>query len=128
LRASKKVCSYICKFIKNKEIDKAISDLELVIKKKKPVPFKGEIPHRKGKIMSGRYPEKASKLFIGLLKGLKGNAVQNGLELEKTRIYIASASWSARPARRGNVRAKRTNVILRAKEVTKETKKKEDKK
>ncbi len=124
LHASKKHCMYICSFIKNKPIDKAISDLEEVIKLKKPIPFKGEIPHRKGNLQSGRYPINASKLFINLLKSLKGNVLVNGLELEKTRITRASASWASRPARRGNVRAKRTNVILIAKEIKPEMKKK----
>ena len=63
---------YICNFIRGKKIDSAISDLELVIKKKKAVPFKGEIPHRRDLgVMSGRYPINASKIFIQILKGLR---------------------------------------------------------
>jgi len=116
--ASKKNCMYICSFIKNKSIDKAIEDLESVIKMKTPIPFKGEIPHRKGKgIMSGRYPIKASGLFINLLKGLKGNILVNQMDLDKSIISIASASWASRPQRRGGRQFKRTNVILVAKEV-----------
>lgn len=115
LPISKKHSMYICQFIKNKSINKAINDLEKVIKFKEIVPFKGEIPHRKG-MMSGRYPINASKYFIKLLKGLKGNIIANGLDLEKTKLYIGSASWSARPMKTGGRRAKRTNVILRAKE------------
>lgn len=118
LHISKKQAMYICEFIKNKPIDKAIADLEQVIKLKKPVPFKGEIPHRKGKgIMSGRFPVKASKLFINMLKSLKGNVTVNQMELEKSKITFASASWASRPARKGNTRGKRTNVILKAEEV-----------
>jgi ribosomal protein L22 len=117
LHASKKQCMYICSFIKNKKIDTAISDLEQVTKMKKAVPFKGEIPHRKGNIMSGRYPVKASKLFITMLKGLKGNAIVNGMELEDTKIKTASASWARRPMRSGNRQAKRTNVLLVAKDL-----------
>lgn len=118
LSISKKQSMYICNFIKNKHIDKAIEDLELVTQLKKVVPFKGEIPHRKGKgMMSGRYPQKAAKLFIGLLKGLKGNVTDNNMDLGKTRIYIASASWARRPQRSNNRQGKRTNVILKAKEI-----------
>ncbi len=124
IHASKKHCMYICSFIKNKKIDYAIADLESVIKMKTPIPFKGEIPHRKGKIMSGRYPVSASKLFIPLLKSLKGNAIVNGLDLEKTRIVTASASWASRPMRRGQVEGKRTNVILTAKEISSNKEKK----
>jgi len=107
---------YICRFIKNKSIDKAILDLEQVIKLKRAIPFKGEIPHRKG-MMSGRYPVKASKLFINLLKGLKGNISVNNLDLDKTVIYFASANWASRPLRREGRKAKRTSVTLKAREI-----------
>ncbi len=117
LHASKKHCMYICAFIMNKTVDKAIADLEDVIKFKRPIPFKGEIPHRKGKgMMSGRYPIKVSKMFISLLKGLKGNLIVNGLDPDSARIFIASPSWASRPMKSGGARFKRTHVILKAKE------------
>jgi hypothetical protein len=54
---------------------------------------------------------------------LKGNAIANGLDINKTRIYFGSATWDSRPARRGGTRFKRTFVLLKAKEHTyKETK------
>lgn len=116
LPISKKHSMYICKFIKSKPIEKALYDLKNVIELKQAVPFKGEIPHRKG-MMSGRYPIKASRLFINILKSLKGNAIINALDLDKTRIVFASANWASRPARFEGRRAKRTHVILKAKEV-----------
>lgn len=120
LHLSKKHCMYICKFIMKKKIEEAIRDLELVTRLKKVVPFKGEIPHRKGKgMMSGRYPVKAAAAFINILKSLRGNIIVNGLDLEKTRIYIASASGGARPMRTGGRQGKRSNVILKAKEFKK---------
>mgnify|MGYP001593607326 FL=1 len=118
LRASKKHCMYICSFIKGKSIDTAIENLEEVLMFKRPIPFKGEIPHRKGKILSGRYPVKVSAMMINVLKGLKGNVIANGLDLDKTRIYFASASWASRPRRGAGGRFKRTHVILKAKEFT----------
>ena len=120
MHASKKHCMYICNFIKNKPVDKAISDLEDVIKLKRAVPFKGEIPHRKGKIMSGRYPINASKLFIKLLRGLRGNALVNNLDIEKARIIFASANWASRPLRREGRKAKRANVLIKLNEVVEE--------
>ncbi len=117
LPVSKRQCMYICSFIKNKKIDQAISDLEQVIKFKKVIPFKGEIPHRKGSIMSGRYPIKASKLIIKVLKSLKGNALVNGLDLEKTKIVEGSSNWASRPMRSEGRRAKRTHILLKAKEI-----------
>lgn len=116
LTASKKHCMYICRFIKNKHIDKAISGLEEVIKFKRAIPFKGEIPHRKG-MMSGRYPIKATLLFIKLLKGLKGNILINNMELDKARITEASANWASRPLRKEGRKAKRAHVLLKAREI-----------
>ncbi len=118
LPVSLKHSVFICSFIKGKEIDVAIKELEEVLKMKRAIPFKGEIPHRKGKgMMSGRYPIKASGEFIRVLKGLKGNVIVARMDLDKTRIAEASASWARRPARRGNKKAKRTNLILKAKEI-----------
>ncbi|MCX8158698.1 MAG: hypothetical protein N3D20_00150 [Candidatus Pacearchaeota archaeon] len=114
LHASKKHLMYISRFIKNKTIDSAIQDLEEVIKLKKPIPFKGEIPHRKG-MMSGRYPINASKLVISVLKGLKGNALSSGMDLDKTKIYFASANRASRPPKRGGRRFKRANILIKAK-------------
>ncbi|MBU0761162.1 MAG: hypothetical protein KJ600_04425 [Nanoarchaeota archaeon] len=119
LPISKKHSVYLCRFIKNKKIDQAISDVEKVSKFKQAVPFRGETPHRKGSMERGRYPIKASGYFINLLKALKGNAITNGLELETTRISIASASWARRQMRRGGTLSKRTNIILKAKEFPK---------
>ncbi|HJX49976.1 MAG TPA: uL22 family ribosomal protein [Candidatus Nanoarchaeia archaeon] len=116
LPISTKVSSAICKFIKGKTIEDAIKDLELVIKKKKVLPMTGEIPHRKGKgIMSGGYPQNASKEFIILLKGLAGNANVNGIE--EPVIVEAVPNMAARPMGSfGRVRRKRTHVKLVAKE------------
>ncbi|MEK6892966.1 MAG: hypothetical protein AABX07_02075 [Nanoarchaeota archaeon] len=123
LHASKKHCMYICSFIKNKSIDWAILELQKVIQLKRPIPFKGEIPHRSYPgMMSGRYPVSASKQFINILKALKGNVIANGMELEKTRIYFGSANWASRPQKRGGARFKRTHVLLKAKEFNSENK------
>ena len=103
----------ICNLIRGKNIDKAISILENVEKMKIAVPMRGEIPHRKGKIMSGRYPVKAAKEFIKLLKSLKANALMNELELEKYKIFC-KANIASRPYRRfGKGRFKRTHVEIK---------------
>ncbi len=103
----------ICNLIRGKDIDKAILIMEQAEKMKIPVPMKGEIPHRKGKIMSGRYPVKAVKEFIKLLKSLRANALMNELELEKYRIFC-KANIASRPYRRfGKGRFKRTHVKIK---------------
>jgi ribosomal protein L22 len=114
LHMSKRHGMYISSFIKGKKIDEAISMLEDVVKMNRAVPFKGEIPHRKG-MMSGRYPINASKLFIQLLKGLKGNVVVNGMDLDKTRIFFAHSTFAQRHRKKlGN--SKRAHITLKAKE------------
>lgn len=115
---SKKHSMYICSFIKNKPIDIAISQLEEVLKFKRAIPFKGEIPHRHNPgMMSGRYPINASKFFIQFLKNLKGNAIVNGLDVSKSRIYFASATWASRSAKRGGARFKRAYIVLKVREM-----------
>lgn len=114
LPISTKYSVAICKFVKGKKINIAIKDLEEVLKKKKAVPMKGEIPHRKG-IMSGRYPKKASENFIKLLKNLSANANVN--EIDDPIVFEAVANIGARPyGRFGTMRRKRTHVKLVAKE------------
>jgi len=109
----------VCKFIKGKKVENAINDLEKVINKKKPVPMKGEIPHRKGKgISSGRYPKKAAEHFIKLLKSLSANA--NLHEIEDPFIVNAIANLGARPyGRFGRIKRKRTHIQIIAKKLNK---------
>jgi ribosomal protein L22 len=115
LPISTKTSTAICKFIKGKNIQKATSDLEQVASHKKPVPMKGEIPHRKGKIMSGRYPKKASEYFIKLLNSLQANANVNGLE--NPIITGAISNIASQPyGRFGRVRRKRSHIKIIVKE------------
>ena len=123
LPISTKYSVAICKFIKGKKIDRAIEDLEQVIAKKKAVPMKGEIPHRKGKkMMSGRFPKRASENFIKILRSLQANA--NNHNVDEPIITEAVANLASRPfGRFGRIRKKRTHVKIVARE-KKTTKKK----
>lgn len=117
----------ICKFIKFKTISQAVQDLQEVLNKKKAIPMKGEIPHRKGKMMSGRYAEKATKNFMKIVRSLGANAVAN--EMEEPVIVKAVANLAYRPYTRfGRGRKKRTHVTLEAKEKKGNKKSKEKKK
>lgn len=126
---STKYSMALCKFVKHKPIEKAIADLEQVLLLKKAVPMKGEIPHRKGKIMSGRFPKKATEHFIMLLKSLLGNA--NNHDVDEPIITFAMANMASRPIGRfGRMKKKRTHIIIRAKskKLNKKEKKKTEKK
>jgi ribosomal protein L22 len=106
---------YICKFIKKKTIEKALADLEMVLKFKKAIPMRGEIPHRKGRIMSGRYPLNAVGYFVRLLKSLQSNANANGMD--EPIIVEAIANKAYQPfGRFGAIRRKRTHVKIKAME------------
>lgn len=126
LPLSTKVSAAICKFIKNKEIKRAIEDLNKVTNKKMAVPMKGEYPHQK-RIMSGKYPVKAAGEFRQLLKSLRANAVENGLE--KPVIRTAIANKGQRPmAKFGRWQRKRTHLTIIAKESIGENKIRKNKK
>jgi len=102
----------ICNFIKGRKLDFSIKFLEDVMLKKKAVPMKGEIPHRKN-IGPGRYPVKAAKYFIGLLKNLKSTATANNLDADKLIIHARAdrASRSRKPGKYHRI-FKRTHVEI----------------
>jgi ribosomal protein L22 len=115
LRISTKKAAAICRFIQGKTIEHSQAYLEEVIKGKKAIPMKGEIPHRKGRMMSGGFPKNAAKEFIILLKSLAGNSIVNGID--NPIIVSAVANLASRPyARFGRWRRKRTHIKLVAKE------------
>lgn len=110
----------MCKAIQGRTIPNAVEYMEKVAAMKLAVPMKGEIPHRKGNIMSGRYPIRATKHFISLLKSLEGNAIQH--EVEEPMIHLAIANkGTTTMGRGGRTQKKRTNIKLVAK--SRETKK-----
>ena len=92
LPISSKQSFAIGRFIKFKEINAAIKELEEILLHKKPLPMKGEIAHRKGKIMSGRYPRNSIREFIRLLKNLNANANVN--EINNPVIYEVCANFA----------------------------------
>ncbi len=115
----------ICKMIKGKTPERAVELLELVIKKKKAVRmYNREVPHRKGNIMSGRFPVNAAKAMIDLVKQLGANSNVN--QIDNAIIFIAKADKASRPYKKEGKRAKRTNVYLESRDknkVKKESKK-----
>lgn len=117
----------ICDFIRYKKTKVALENMERALRKKMPVPMKGEIPHRKGRIMSGRYPIKALENFVIIVKSLEANATSNGIN--EPVIVEAIANMAQRPfGKFGTVRKKRTNISLKAVDLSKLRKGKEKKK
>lgn len=113
LRISTKHAVAIGNFIRNKNIEVAIDELEEVSKMKRAIPMRGEIPHRKGNMMSGRYPLNATKEILMLLKSLKANAINHEIELEKVKLYFM-ANTASRPMKRfGQGKHKRAHVQIK---------------
>jgi len=86
----------ICRAIKGMKLDDAIDYLEDVVKMKRVVPFrnhKKKVAHKRGlkKWYAGRYPVKASKNILKVLKNLKANAEYKGLETHRLILTHAQA-------------------------------------
>ncbi|MEK6844876.1 MAG: uL22 family ribosomal protein [Nanoarchaeota archaeon] len=117
---STKYSKNICKFIKNKQIGKAINDLEQVLVHKKAIPMRGGVGHKKsaGSFASGsgKYPKDATEYFIKLLKSLSSNAIINGLENSTITEAISNIGQKPR-ARFGRWKRKRTHIRLVAREL-----------
>lgn len=114
LPISTKTAADVCRFVKGKNIQKAIAELDLIARKKVALPMRGELAHQKGKgIMSGGYPKKASEIIANLLKNLQANANANGM-IEPV-VSEAVANIASRPfGKFGRIRKKRTHVVIKA--------------
>lgn len=88
LHISKKHAHEISTAIKGMKVDDAREFLENVSVLKQAVPYKRykrNIPHRKG-MCTGRYPQKAAKDFLRVLKNAENNARYKGLDSENLKI------------------------------------------
>jgi ribosomal protein L22 len=121
-------CVALCNFVKRKDIERAIRELEEVVAKTRALPMKGEFAHRHGKgMMSGKYPQVSTKYFIKLLKSLQSNA--NANDIKNPIIVEAIANLAPRPMGRfGTYTRKRTHIMLLAKNIEKQNKKGKEKK
>ncbi len=88
LHISRKHAHEIASAIKGMKLEKAREFLEDVAALKRAVPYKRytrNVPHRKG-MCTGRYPQKAAKEFLRVLKNAESNATYKGLDSENLRI------------------------------------------
>ncbi|MCD4666387.1 50S ribosomal protein L22 [archaeon] len=128
---SPKTSVEVCRFVRNKEVNKAKKMLERVIEKKMAVPYKRfiqEIPHRRGNMATGRYPIKVCGEILKLIKSAEANAQNLGMGKDLF-LYHISASKGSQQWHFGRKRRrvmKRTNIKIILKEI--EKKKIEEKK
>jgi large subunit ribosomal protein L22 len=122
----------ISHYLRYKDTAFAKKFLEEVILLKKPVPFKRFIRdtgHKKG-MSAGRYPQKAAKSFLRVIKSVEANAQDKGLSTSNLKIVKLVSNKAAIPMTGGRSRSgtKRTHLeiqVKEGKERKKETKKKE---
>jgi len=86
----------ICRAIRGRKVQDAIKYLEDVVAMKRVVPFrkyKKKVAHKSGleKWYAGRYPQKAARHILKILKNLEANAEYKGLEVERLIIVHAQA-------------------------------------
>ncbi len=94
--------------------------LEEVIALKKPVPFRRfnkDVGHKRG-MAAGRFPKKAAKEFLKLVKSVEANAQMKGLNASSLKIIKILANKAAIPATGGRQRhgTKRTHLEIAVKE------------
>ena len=88
----------ICTALRGKTVERAKEYLEEVIELKRAVPFKKYntmVPHRKGKVGPGRYPQKAANAILKVIVSAQANAeygLDPGINSEKMKIITISAS------------------------------------
>ncbi len=112
LNISRKHASAICNAIKGKSIEEALSLMESVVLFKKPIGFRGrEIPHKKG-MESGRYPIKACREFVRMLKNLSSNASVKGIGADTLKIRMCKADKAVDKRGGRFLRFKRANVLI----------------
>lgn len=129
LPVSTKHCVEICRTLRYKTISQAKKILEEVFTFKKAIPFKRhkkDTGHKPG-IAAGRFPQKASKEVLRLLKAVEANAQFKGLNTSSLKITKILANKAPAPSTGGRHRhtTRRTHLEIEVTE-TKEKKKPKD--
>lgn len=117
----------IANFIKYKPLNRARSQLNLVLEKRLAIPLKKyhkDRGHRKGAIGPGFFPEKATKEILKLLKSLEGNAQNAGLATGALILnkIIVNKAHSPSHGGRNRGKLKRTHIEIEVIEEEKKSK------
>lgn len=133
---STKHCIELCRWLRYKNTSEAKKMLEEVIALKIAVPYRKfvrDIGHRAG-MSTGRYPQKASKEMLKLVKSVEANAQGKGLDISNLKIIRILANRAPTPFtgsrhRHGTKRSHIEIEVMERKSKSKDTKdKKEDNK
>jgi large subunit ribosomal protein L22 len=96
LHVSPRHCVEICRGLRGKSLAEAKSHLEEITKMKRPVPFKRHssgVGHRAGLSGwdAGRFPQKAARDILTVLKSAEANAEYKGLDTDRMQIVHSLA-------------------------------------
>lgn len=122
----------ICRLVRYKTTSQAKKILEEVIALKRAVPFKRykrNVGHKPG-MAAGRFPQKAAKEILRLVKAVEANAQFKGLNTADLKITKLIANRASHPVTGGRHRtiARRTNLEIEATETKEEKGKKKEEK
>ena len=131
LPISTKHCIELGRELRYRSVAAAKVYLENVISLKQPVPFKRftrDMGHKRGPLSSGRYPIKAAKEFLSLVKLVESNALHNGLNSSSLKITQVISNRASVPMSGGRQRsgAKRTHLLISVEEGIKKSKSKKE--
>ncbi len=121
----------LCRAVRSKELDKAKTFLQKVIRKEAAVPytrFNKGVGHRRGKMAAGRYPGKAAAMLLKLLESAEANAQLRGLDTSSLLISSIIPNQGNRirkPGRQRSRLTKSTHIEVVVKEQVKKQTKKE---
>jgi len=125
----------ICRFIRDMGLQKAKSVLANVVELKQAVPFvrhNMNVGHKAG-MSSARFPTKASKHILDLLKSVEHNAIKDGLSKDLVISHISAdkgvRQWHNGRQRRRKTKSTNIRIILEEfkRELPKKKKIKQDK-
>jgi len=113
----------ISRNIRYKSTSDARQLLEDVVDMKRALPFrkyKKDMGHKRG-MMAGRYPQKATKEFLKLIKSVEANAQSKGLDTGNLKITKIISNQASIPFTGGRRRTgtKRTHIEIEVKEFIK---------
>ena len=132
LSVSTKHCIEICNHLRYKTTAQAKDILQDTIDMKIPIPFKRfkrSMGHKPG-MAAGRFPQKAAKVVLDLIKSVEANAQNKGLNTSSLKIIKFLANKASTPMTGGRQRTgtKRSHVEIEVKETKAQKKEKKSKK
>ena len=125
---SAKTSIEICNYLRNRKLAQAKILLQEVLGMKRAIPFKrftDGVGHRRGKIASGRFPQKASSVMLKLLESVETNAQMKGLNTGQLKIIHICAHRAQSPSHYGRAPGrefKRTHIEVVVQEAPEEKK------